>query len=55
MRNIKSTDMPKFKRLYKEAKDNDKTEFKFKGATVLVSYAKYVIEYFDSMKPKAKK
>lgn len=36
-----------FKRLYTQAVNSGKEEFKYKGQTVLTSYAKYVIELLN--------
>lgn len=39
-----------FKKLYDKAVKEKKEVFVFHGADVLVTYAKYVIEYLDSIK-----
>lgn len=43
-------ELPQLKRAYNKAVKENKTEFTFKGNVLLVSYAKYVIEYFESLK-----
>lgn len=40
----------KFKNAYVVAAKTGKKEFEFEGARVLLSYAKYVIDYFDKAK-----
>lgn len=40
---------PEFKKAYTEAIDEGKDKFDFKGDEVLVGYAKYVIEYVESV------
>lgn len=39
----------RFKQEYRLAQNQKKEVFVFEGSEVLVSYAKYVIEYFDSL------
>lgn len=41
-------DFEEFKRLYTEAKEQEKESFMFKEQEVLVDYAKYVISYIES-------
>lgn len=41
---------PQFKELYETAIKNKKDYFTFNDKPVLVTYAKYVIEYLDSIK-----
>ena len=45
---ITTNNILKFKELYKIAFNEGKELFIFEGSEVLTSYAKYVIEYFDS-------
>jgi hypothetical protein len=40
--------LAQLKKAYHKAKAQGRTEFKFEGKTVLVAYAKYLIEYLDS-------
>ena len=37
-----------FKKLYEKAKAQSKESFIFEGQEILVSYAKYVIEYLET-------
>ena len=39
----------RLKTLYREAVKNEKISFEFEGNTLLVSYAKYLIEYLSDM------
>jgi hypothetical protein len=48
METLSYTDLPEFKALYKKALREEKNEFLFKNQRVLVSYAKYLIEYLNS-------
>jgi hypothetical protein len=41
-----------FKKLYNKAVKEEKTQFTFKDQPVLVAYAKYVIEYLNTLKKK---
>lgn len=43
-------DMPGFKELYDKAVVAKRETFLFKGREILVSYAKYVLEYYNSLK-----
>lgn len=43
-------DLPELRRLYKQAVSEGATEFTFKEHTVLVDYAKYLIEYLETFK-----
>lgn len=45
---VTKSDVAELKRLYKKAISDGKDQFVFKGFDVLVSYAKYLIEYLDS-------
>ena len=45
---ITEKNIEKFKMSYSVAIQQKKEIFLFEGSEVLVSYAKYVIEYFDS-------
>mgnify|MGYP001598132325 CR=1 FL=1 len=47
---VNFSNLPKFKRLYNEAIKDNKTEFLFGDKPVLVSFAKYVIQYFESIR-----
>lgn len=38
----------KLKRTYRKAVDENKTQFTFEGHELLVSYAKYLIEYLET-------
>ncbi len=42
-------DLPALKILYKKAVEDGATEFIYKGWPVLVNYAKYLIEYLESL------
>lgn len=46
---FKKQDLANLKLSYSVAIKNNKTVFKFKGHKILVSYAKYVIEYLDGI------
>jgi len=48
METLSYTDLPEFKALYKKALREEKNEFLFKNQRILVSYAKYLIEYLNS-------
>ena len=50
MNSITINDLPKFKKSYDLAVDGKKEIFIFKGSEVLTTYAKYVIEYFETLK-----
>jgi len=41
--------LKKFKKLYKKAVDRKETQFVYEGQDVLVSYAKYYIEYLEGV------
>ena len=47
---INNENIKKFKREYNKAVKQNKEQFQFEGFPVLVSYAKYLIEYADSLK-----
>ena len=40
-----------FKKAYNKAKKDEAETFDFEGQEVFTNYAKYVIEYQDSLKP----
>ena len=42
-------DLPELEKLYKKAIEEKRDIFIFKDSRLLVSYAKYVIEYFNSL------
>ena len=39
----------KFKKVYAKAIEDGKTKFVFEGKDILVTYAKYMIEYLDGI------
>lgn len=41
--------LKRFKKAFKQAQVNQKEQFTFDGNEYLVSYAKYLIEYLDSL------
>lgn len=43
------TSFERFKKAYEDASSEGKEQFTFEGNDVLVSYAKYVIQYVESM------
>lgn len=45
---INNTNFWRFKKAYENAVRENKEQFKFLGADVLTSYAKYVVEYFET-------
>lgn len=47
---ISRADLPEFKKMYDQAVKDGKEVFMFKGSEVLVSYAKYAIEYLEMLK-----
>jgi hypothetical protein len=47
---ISLEDLKPIKRLYNKAVKEEKTEFKYKDQTLLVSYAKYLIQYLETLK-----
>ena len=49
---IDLSDIPSLRRAYDRAIADEKKIFRFKGAEVLVDYAKYLLEYADSFKKK---
>jgi hypothetical protein len=49
MSNSYTSDLPAFKRAYNKAVKEGQTSFMFSGNEVLVSYAKYVIEYLQKL------
>lgn len=42
-------DLELFEQLYKEALDNNQDFFVFQGQEVLTSYAKYLLEYLNTI------
>ena len=44
------SELPKLKRAFNKAVKANKEIFKFKGEEILTSYAKYLIEYMESLK-----
>jgi len=50
MNSITFSDIPKFKESYNLAVGRKEEIFIFKGSEILTTYAKYVIEYFDTLK-----
>lgn len=46
---ISKHDLPKLKRLYNKAIKEGKSEFEYHEQTLLVSYAKYLIEYLNTL------
>jgi hypothetical protein len=47
MTSVTKAELPAFKKAYNEAVKNGLVTFTYKGAVVLVSYAKYVIEFLE--------
>lgn len=44
---IDKDDYLELKRIYKKALEENKDEFTFKGETLIVGYAKYLLEYLE--------
>jgi len=55
MAEITTENIARFKKAYNRAVKTNKTVFIFEGQEVLVTYAKYVIQYADSLKNKPKR
>ena len=47
--NFNKQDLKELKKLYNEAVKNDKESFMFKEHELLVIYAKYLIQYLETM------
>jgi hypothetical protein len=43
------SDIPSLKKLIQESQDNDQDTFDYKGGTLYVPYAKYLIEYLTNI------
>lgn len=43
-------DLPSLKKAYEQAKKDNKEQFTYKGNEILVSYAKYLVEYMESLR-----
>ena len=50
MKTLTLADLPKLKRELNKAIKNHKDSFMFKNQEILVLYAKYVIEYLNTLK-----
>lgn len=48
--NISSENLESFRAAYNKAMDEQQVSFFFEGKPVIVSYAKYVIEYLDNLR-----
>ena len=46
---LTSNDLPALKASYEDAKENGREVFVFHGNEILVAYAKYMIEYMESV------
>lgn len=46
--NIDKVDYHVLKNLYQQALENGEDQFRFKGNSILVSYARYLIQYLDT-------
>lgn len=49
---ISLADLPALKKAYEQAVKDKKEQFNFNSHPLLVSYAKYVIEYLEGLKTK---
>ncbi len=54
MASVSVHDLPALKRAYEQAVTHKAKHFWFNGATMLVDYAKYLIEYLESVHDKNK-
>lgn len=50
MASVSERNYSSFRKMYEEAKREKKETFVFEGQEVLVSYAKYLVEYLDGRK-----
>ncbi len=50
MASVSVHDLPALKREYEQAVIHEADRFWFNGATMLVDYAKYLIEYLESVR-----
>lgn len=48
---LNKKELKRFKTKYEHAMKHDKTEFRYDGQDVVTGYAKYLIEYLESMTP----
>jgi hypothetical protein len=46
---VSKHDLPKLKRLYNKAIKDGKSQFKYGNTILLVTYAKYLIEYLNTL------
>lgn len=44
---IELEDLPELKKAFTQAWDEGRSQFEFKGAPILVDYARYLIEYLE--------
>lgn len=51
---VSVNDLPDLKRAYNKAVEEEAEQFTFKGATLVVGYAKYLIEYLENLLKQAK-